>query len=96
MSASERIVVMNLDLLGLALPKLLDFLGITGDDAVAIIDSLKARQAVLGYVREKKPDELWYRCIATTPSGGISKFILSVDNAGFVKAFTTERGSPAP
>lgn len=82
---------MNIDLLGLALPKLLDFLGITGDDAVAIIDSLKARQAVLGYVRETKPDELRYRCIATTPNGGIAKFILSVDDAGNVKAFADGR-----
>lgn len=50
-------------MLQVAMQSLLRSLGITDDEAVALIDSVKSKQFIVGFARESTPSVTHYQCI---------------------------------
>lgn len=58
-----------------AIEQVLKTVGITGDDAVAIIDAFKSKKVVLGYLRESTPSDDRYVVVIGTSAGPVRAII---------------------
>lgn len=68
--------------LQVAMQQALGQMGLSGDDAVALIDAIASKQVVLGYLRERTTADSRYTCLVRGTDGNWLHFILQQGNDG--------------